>query len=401
MIPSEIVNTTDIVVSYGIMQGAGTNPLGHAYLLFSYYCPKSKRMVVDDAVGFNPSFVPKENTWRRKFSNVSYFDQGHLTQEKYRYLIPNASSSTMQHYHKSWKITPEQYLALITKINIDRGIDSPLIQRNFNEEHKTLIEVKELPSEKKKCALSSINKNEAAEDARIGGPYFNVVKNSCKTDALKRLAAIGIDTVGIHNRLIDLPIYSGKISTHKLAFNPTLNHLVWETPLELSPQITYDTESLEMKETILAQRQYQLLYSNIKDMIALFDLKLNDLAHQNSAAPSKGVLQNSRDELNLLLNTMVSKGADPKHLIQNNIKVYFNSYHGIIHGAKTSLAPMGKNESSLKDFMQKMLDKFIELCTQFGQLFSNPNTLAYSEDYLLSKVENNLGTLKSRLKGCV
>ncbi len=397
MIPKEILNKTDIVVSYAIMHGCSTNPLGHAYLLFSYYCPESKRMIVDDAIGLNPSFVPEERTWRKKISNVSYFDQGHLTQEKYRYLIPNASSGTMNHYHKSWKITAEQYLALTQKINEDRGLDHPLVQRNFQEEHKALLDVKGLPSEEKKCALSSINKIEEAEDAAVGGPYFNVVRNSCKTDALKRLAVVGIDTAGIHNRLIDLPLYSGKISTHKLGFNKEQNQLVWETPLELSPQISFDQESPEMRAVILAQRQYQMLNANIKEMIALFNLKLNDLAHQNDK-PVKNVLQKSHDELAQLLNTMISEGADPQHITQENIKAYFKSYRHIIRDTKTILSPVAKSDSSVKEFMQKMLDKFIELCTQFGKLFSTPNTVAYSEHYLLEKAENTLTELKPQLR---
>lgn len=401
MIPQDILNKTDIVVSYCTVQGGSTNAMGHAYLLFSYYCPKTQQMVVDDAIGFYPIPIPIERTWRRTFSTVNFFDQGYLTQEKYRYLIPNATSATLQHQHKSWKITPEQYLALTQKISADRGIDSPLVDRNFAAEHQALLSVKQLPSDQKKQKLAEMNAIESAEDSKLNGPYFNVLNNSCKGDSLKRLNAIGIETAGMHNRLVDLPVYSGRVSPFQLGFDENTNQFIWKSPIELSPQKTFDQESKEMQNLIAAQRQYHLLMSNLKDMIHLFDLKLAHLKHQPNNLPEKAILLNAHNKLNQLLNTMQTQGIDPNHLTQDNIDAYFNNYQTIISETKDSLTPLAQNNNRLTQFLQKISDKFIELCTQFGQYFGKTNIVIYSENHLLDKAEQQVNALTPRLKaGC-
>ena len=401
MIPQDILNQTDIVVSYCTVQGGSTNAMGHAYLLFSYYCPKTQQIVVDDAIGFYPLPIPEERTWRRAFSTVNFFDQGYLVQEKYRYLIPNATSATLQHQHKSWKITPEQYLALITQLNEDRGIDSPLANRNFAAEHQALVSVKNLPSEQKKQKLAEINAAEATENSKINGPYFNILNYSCKGDSLKRLNKIGIETAGMHNRLVDLPVYSGRISKFELGFDENTNQFIWKTPIELSPQITFDAENNEMQNLIATQRQYHLLMTNLKDMIHLFDLKLAHLNHQPNDLPEKTILLDAHNKLNQLLNTMKTQGINPSHLTQDNVDAYFNHYQTIISEAKNNLAPLSENNSSVKEFLQKITDKFIELCTQFGQYFGKTNIVVYSENHLLDKAEQNVNALTPRLRaGC-
>jgi hypothetical protein len=398
MIPQNILEKTELIVSYGIMQGGGTNSMGHAYLLFSYYCPEKKRIIVDDAVGLYSTPLPAQNTWRRKISAVSFFDNGHLLQEKFRYLIPNGTSEPMHHYHKSWKISSTQYLALINQINKDRGIDQPLIARNFAQEQFDLAQMKQLPSEHKKNLIYSIKSKESEEHLNTGGPKFDIIKHSCKTDALKRLAAIGIDTKGIHNRLIDLPIYSGKISEQILDFDHELKMLIWKTPLELSPATTYDQESPEMKAQILAQRQYQLLITNLKEMIALFDLKIHDLKNQNTEKPTKQILVTQQIALSKLLDKITSEGLDPKHICHNNIELYFNEYQDLVAKAKEKLIQIETRDNRLKEFIQKVKDIFIDLCTTLGKIFSKPNIVTYSEAYVIQKAEDNLNSLKPKLK---
>lgn len=398
MIPQDILNKTDIVVSYCTVQGGSTNVMGHAYLLFSYYCPKTQQMVVDDAIGFYPVPIPLERTWRRTFSTVNFFDQGRLVQERYRYLIPNASSTTLQHSHKSWKITSEQYLELINKINEDRGIDSLLVNRDFSAEHQALLSVKNLPSEQKKEKLANINAIEADEDAKINGPYFNVLNYSCKGDSLKRLNHIGIETAGMHNRVVDLPVYSGRISKFELGFDEQTKQFIWKSPIELSPQTTFDKESKEMQNRISAQRQYQLLMTNLKEMIALFNLKLAHLKHQPNHLPEKAILLNAQNKFTQLLDTMKIQGINPTHLTQENVDAYFKHYQTIVSETKNDLAPLVKNNGVLQQFVQKMLDKFIELCTQFGQYFGKTNVVIYSENHLLDKAEEQVNALTPKLK---
>lgn len=401
MIPQDILNNTDIVVSYSTVQGGSTNAMGHAFLLFSYYCPKTQQMVVDDAVGFYPLPLPEERTWRRKVTAVNFFDKGYLVQEKYRYLIPDASSATLQHQHKSWKITPEQYLALIKKINADRGVSSPLVERSFAAEHQALMSVKNLPSDQKREKLASINATESVEDLKANGPYFNILNYSCKGDSLKRLNEIGIETAGMHNRLVDLPVYSGRISSYQLGFDENTNQLIWKSPIELSPQTTFDKETQEMQNQIAAQRQYHLIMSNLKDMIHLFDLKIAHLKYQSDIFPEKAILLNAYNKLNQLLNTMKTHGINPSHLTQDNVDIYFNDYQTIINETKNNLAPFSKNNSSIKEFLQKFTDKFIELCTQFGQYFGKTNIVVYSENHLLEKAEQNVNALTHKLRaGC-
>lgn len=401
MIPQDILNTTDIIVSYCTMQGGSTNAMGHAYLLFSYYCPKTQQIVVDDAIGFYPIPISEERTWRRAFSTVNFFDQGRLIQERYRYLIPNASSATLQHSHKSWKVSPEQYLGLINKINEDRGLDAPLVNRDFQAEHQALLLVKDLPSEQKKGKLASINSTEAAEDSKINGPYFNILNHSCKGDSLKRLSTVGIETAGMHNRLVDLPVYSGRINAFKLGFDEKTNQLIWKTPIELAPQTTFDKESKEMQNLISAQRQYHLLMENLNSMINLFDLKLAHMKYQPNNLPEKAILLSARNKLAQLLDTMKAQGVNPTHLIQDNVDAYFTQYQAIISDAKNDLAPLAQNNGALKQFIQQISDKFIELCTQFGQYFGKTNVVVYSENHLVDKAEQNVNALKPRLKaGC-
>jgi hypothetical protein len=393
MIPQHILDNpnSDIIVSYCVMKGNSTNPMGHAYLRFSYYCPDAKKMVINDGTGFYPTPVAKERTWRRKFTAMSFFEQGHVIQEKYRYLLSKGTSQPLNHYHKSWKISSEQYLTLVKKINTDRGEQAPLEDRNFAQEQQDLLkvknELKKLSSAEKEAFLEKTNAEESEKDMQVQGPYFNIVQHSCKTDALKRLAEIGIDTQGIHNRLIDLPIYSGKLSAHTIEYDQTVNQLVWKSPLELSPHKKYSAESREMQSTILAQRQYHLLMSNIKEVIALFDLKLNDVNCRSFETISK-----SRADLQNQLDIMLTAGLDPRHITTTQVGAYFEAYRGMINTTKTTL---GQNNQG---FIQKIMDKFIELCTQFASLVVKPNVVIYSEQYLLEKADTNVNHLDKKLR---
>ena len=340
MIPSNILNNTEteIVVSYGIMHGQGTNPMGHAYLLFSYYCPETKRMVVDDAIGLYSTLLPAQ-TWgiRRAINEASFFDDGHLLQEQYRYLINQGTSKTIQHYHKSWKINATQYNALIENLKADRGATTPIVERNFSEEYREHIAFQTLSPTEKAKYREKTNKAETHERTHANGPKFDIVKNSCKTDALKRLAAVGIATQGIHNRLIDLPIYSGKISEHELGYDPILKKMIWQTPLELSPQKTFEQESIEMQNKILAQRQYHLLMNNLNDMITLFDLKIKDLMLQSPPKKTADILTASRNQLQNLLGGLKSNGMDPAYLTTANIDTQVNNYKAIIQESKNKI----------------------------------------------------------------
>lgn len=278
---------------------------------------------------------------------------------------------------------------MIKQINKERGTEAPLENRHFKQEEAGLAELSGLTSAEKAKRIEAINQQESEKDAKAEGPKFSITQRSCKTDALKRLAAVGIDTKGIHNRLIDLPIYSGRMAMHSLDYDKERNQFVWQSPLELSPQKTYASESPEMQAKILAQRQYHLIMSNLKQMIALFDLKLNDFSCKPE---SKTVLQQSRVELNNLLNTMYTAGFDPEHITDKQVDTYFTAYRGIVNAAKVALC---KTEPSL---VQKILDKFIELCTQFGSLIARPNVIVYSEGHLLEKADGNLTQLDAHLK---
>ncbi len=398
MIPANLLNNTEtqIIVSYGIMQGGGINPMGHAYLLFSYYCPNSQRMIVDDAIGFYSTPLPEKNTWRRKISALSFFDEGHLLQESYRYLVPNGTSKAMQHYHKSWQISSQQYQDIIEKINKDRGEAAPLQNRDFSTEHTAHENFKQKSSPEKKAALAELKITEDKAHLSAKGPRFDVIQHSCKTDALKRLAAIGINTTGIHNRLIDLPVSSGKISAHRLGFDSELNKLIWQSPLALSPQQNFKQETRVMQDKILAQRKYQLLTEHIKSSMDLFALKINDLSDTLKKNSPKAILKTHYTQLADLLENMNKTALNPREIHAEKIEAYFEQYRRIINGTKTDLVPY-QHTHQLQGFLQALLDNFIHLCTTFGALVCKPNVIAYSEGYLIKKVEAKIAELAPSL----
>jgi hypothetical protein len=122
-------------------------------------------------------------------------------------------------------------------------------------------------------------------------------------------------------------------------------------------------------------------------MIALFDLKLNDIGCRSYETIAK-----ARADLQAQLDTMLSAGLDPRHITTTQVGAYFEAYRGIVNTTKTTL---GQNDQG---FVQKMMDKFIELCTQFASLIAKPNVVIYSEQRLLDKAEVNVSHLDKKLR---
>tara|TARA_R110002110_G_scaffold415857_2_gene658530 strand:+ start:11712 stop:12920 length:1209 start_codon:yes stop_codon:yes gene_type:complete len=305
----------DYFVSYTVVYGNNTNSAGHVYLVFSQLDTtlRNARAQVTEAIGFYGHSLRKDQTIKRKIFPAELYGPGHLIQEHLRFIVETEKYS---HQHKTWQISESQKDALLQSIAKDRE-EKQLPKRNFRDEKVYWDSLTALEKSNTRLSQASLEKLTHDEYMSINdykGPFFNFYRNTCMTDAKKRLNQIGISTKQMDGYIFDIPgLTSGPLDEMKLEYNNENGNIYWKSPLTLSINENKTSYTRDEEIRIMQLRAFSILYafaSKLKDRFHEKNLRLQErgkiLPPLVDAEVSVSQITNKLTEIALYPNTIGS-----------------------------------------------------------------------------------------------
>lgn len=336
-------------VSYCVVKGSATNPFGHSYLTFSRLDKnqgENARCEVFDAIGFYGDPHEPNQTIQRAIFPARLIGPGHLKREHLRYIV---SDGYYFHEHRTWQASKQQIDEIIAGIEKDRG--EKFEERSFAREKELWDHIIKLRENKDKEALAKINRADELDTQASGGPYFNLFKRSCMTDAKCRLNEVGINTMRMKKFVIDVPgMTSGPLDKMVLTYED--GKVYWKSPLIVTPNCHLNELPTELQHQLNRMRVFSLLHEAVNQAQYMFSVKVKDL---DSKGKKCDVLKETQTALIVLFDEMSALSPYPNKITIAKNKAFEKQLDQIFINCQSKLDKKDADRSFVR-FVRTVMD---------------------------------------------